>query len=140
MLEANTAYWDKNRFPRLKRIIFDNTLDQKEAVELVKTGEGRVDLVTELSPLNTLQVARSPFAKVVKTRGGFVSVFGLINMRKAGSPWRDERLRRAVNLALNREDIIRYAAKGNGVMIPALLQERIFGYNPDLSPYAFDQD
>ena len=68
MLEANTGYWDKNRFPRLQRIIFDNTLDQKEAVELVKTGEGRVDLVTELSPLNTLQVAQSPSAKVVKTQ------------------------------------------------------------------------
>ena len=138
MLEANTGYWDKNRFPRLKRIIFDNTLEQKEAVELVKSGEGRVDLVTELSPLNTLQVAQSPFARVVKTRGGFVTVFGLINMRKAGSPWRDVRLRQAVNFALNREDIIRYAAKGNGVIIPALLPEKIFGYNPDLSPYPFD--
>ncbi len=138
MLEANTEYWDKNRFPRLKRIIFDNTLDQKEAVELVKNGEGRVDLVTELSPLNTLQVAQSPFAKVVKSRGSFATVLGLINMRKAGSPWHDVRLRQAVNFALNRQDIIRYAAKGNGVIVPALLPVKIFGYNPDLSPYPFD--
>lgn len=138
MLEANDQYWDKNRLPRLKRIIFDNTLDQKEAVELVKTGEGRVDLVTELSPLDTLPVAQSPFAKVVKNRRGLVSMFGLINMRKAESPWRDVRLRRAVNFALNREDIIRYAAKGNGVIIPALLPIGIFGYNPNLSPYPFD--
>ncbi len=137
-MEANTGYWDKNRFPRLKRIIFDNTLDQKEALELVKSGEGRVDLVTELSPLNTLQVAQSPFAKVVKNRGGFVTVFGLINMHKTGSPWHDVRLRRAVNFALNRQDIIRYAAKGNGVIVPALLPVKIFGYNPDLSPYPFD--
>jgi peptide/nickel transport system substrate-binding protein len=138
VLEANAEYWDKNRFPRLKRIIFDNTLDQKEAVELVKTGEGRVDLVTELSPLNTLRVAQSPFAKVVKNRRSFVTVFGLINMRKAGSPWRDVRLRQAVNFALNRQDIIRYAAKGNGVIVPALLPVKTFGYNPDLSPYPFD--
>jgi len=138
VLEANDRYWDKNRLPRLKRIIFDNTLDQKEAVELLKTGEGRVDLVTELSPLDTLPVAQSPFAKVVKIRRGFVSVFGMINMRKAGSPWRDVRLRRAVNYALNREDIIRYAAKGNGVIGPALLPVGIFGFNPNLSPYAFD--
>ena len=66
VLEANDQYWDNNRLPRLKRIIFDNTLDQKEAVELLKTGEGRVDLVTELSPLDTLPVAQSPFAKIVK--------------------------------------------------------------------------
>ncbi len=54
VLEANMEYWDKDRFPRLKRIIFDNTLDQKEAVELAKTSEGRVDVVTDLSPLDTL--------------------------------------------------------------------------------------
>ena len=67
VLEANTEYWNKSRFPQLKRIIFDNMLDQKEAVELVKITEGRVDLVSELRPLDTLQVAQSPFAKVVKT-------------------------------------------------------------------------
>ena len=81
----------------MHRIVFDNTLSQQEAVELVKTGEGRVDVVTELSPLETLRVAESPFAKVVKNRGSFTTVFGLFNMRKAGSPWRDVRLRQAMN-------------------------------------------
>ncbi len=131
-------YWDEKRFPRLKRIIFDNTLDQKEAVELVKTGEGRVDLVTELSPLDTLRVAQSPFARVMKNRGALATVIGLINMRKAGSPWRDVRLRQAVNFALNREDLIRYAAKGNGEIIPALIPRQGLGYDPDLPPYPFD--
>ena len=60
VLEANPAYWDTTRWPRLQRIVFDNTLAQPEAVELVKTGEGRVDLVSELSPLETLRVAESP--------------------------------------------------------------------------------
>ena len=59
-------------------------------------------------------------------------------MRKAGSPWRDVRLRQAVNLAINREDLIRYATKGNGVIVPALLAVNTFGYDPDLAPYAFD--
>jgi peptide/nickel transport system substrate-binding protein len=104
VLEANTDYWDTHRFPRLKRIVFDNTLDQKEAVELVKTSEGRVDLVTELSPLETLRVAQSPFAQVVKARGSFTTVSGQFNLRKAGSPWSDVRLRQAVNLAINRVD------------------------------------
>jgi hypothetical protein len=45
VLEANLTYWDPARFPRLHRIVFDNTLNQKEAVELIKTSEGRVDLV-----------------------------------------------------------------------------------------------
>jgi peptide/nickel transport system substrate-binding protein len=137
VLEANLAYWNRARFPRLHRIIFDNTLDQKDAVELVKTSEGRVDLVSELSPLDTLRVAQSPFAQVVKNRGSLTTMFGLFNMRRAGSPWTDARLRQAVNVAINREDLIRYAAKGNGVIIPALVPVQGFGYDPDLAPYPF---
>jgi ABC-type transport system substrate-binding protein len=138
VLEANPGYWDTTRLPRLQRIIFDNTLAQHDAVELVKTGEGRVDLVTELSPLETLRVAESPFAKVVKNRNSLGLLFGQFNMRKAGSPWRDVRLRQAANFAINREDLIRYATKGNGVIVPALLAVNTFGYDPDLAPYAFD--
>ena len=72
----------------MHRIVFDNTLSPKEALELVKTGEGRVDLVNELRPLETLRVAESPFAKVVKRRGSLVSVFGQFNMRQAWGLWR----------------------------------------------------
>ena len=138
VLEANTDYWDPSRFPRLQRIVFDNTLSQKEAVELAKTSEGRVDLVTELSPLDTLRVAQSAFATVVKNRGSLWTVFGQFNMRKVESPWHDVRLRRAVNVAINREDFIRYATKGNGVALPALFPVHSFGYNPELAPYPFD--
>src|SRR5262249_37432079 len=80
VLEANPHYWDRTRLPRVKRIVFDNTPSQQEAVELVKTTEGRVDLVSELRPLDTLRVAESPFAKVVKNRGSLISVFGLFNI------------------------------------------------------------
>jgi peptide/nickel transport system substrate-binding protein len=138
VLEANLDYWDKTRLPQLQRIVFDNALEQRDAVELVKTGEGRVDLVTELNPLETLRVAQSPFANVVKRRGTLSSVFGMFNMRKANSPWQDIRLRQAANLAINREDLIRYAAKGNGVIIPALVPVQGFGYDPELAPYPFD--
>jgi peptide/nickel transport system substrate-binding protein len=124
--------------PRLKRIVFDNTLSQKEAVELVKTGEGQVDLVTGLSPLETLRVAKSPHAMVVKNRGSLGTVFGRFNMRKTKSPWHDVRLRQAVNFSVNRSLLTRYAAKGNGVIIPSLIPQQGFGYDPDLAPYPFD--
>ncbi len=138
VLEANGDYWDRGRSPRVKRIVFDNTLSQKDAVDLVKSGEGRMDLVTDLSPVETLRVAQSSYATVVKNRGGLLTVFGQFNMRKTASPWRDVRLRQALNYAINRSDLIQYAAKGNGVVIPALIPAQEFGYDPNLTPYAFD--
>lgn len=140
VLKANEAYWDSARRPKLKRIVFDNRLSQKEAVKLVKTQEGRVDLVTGLSPLETLRVAQSEFANVVKSRGSLSTLFGRINMRKTDSPWLDLRLRQALNFSIDRADLIRYAAKGNGVIIPALVPVSGFGYNLDLIPYDFAPD
>jgi peptide/nickel transport system substrate-binding protein len=138
VLEAHLEYWDASRFPRLQRIIFDNTVSQKEAIERVKADEGRIDLLTDLSPLETLRVAQSPAAQVVKNRGSLTTVFGFFNMRKARSPWHKLRLRQAVNYAINRDDLIRYATKGNGVIIPALVPAPGFGYDPTLAPYPFD--
>ena len=115
-----------------------STVVPQEAVELVKTTEGRVDLVSELRPLDTLRVAESPLAQVVKNRESLVAVSGWLNMRKAGSRWGDIRLRQAVNLAINREDLIRYATRGNGVIIPGIVSAQSFGYNHDLAPYPFD--
>jgi ABC-type transport system substrate-binding protein len=137
VLEAHLGYWSPKRFPRLQRIVFDNTLSQKEALELIKTGEGHVDLLAGLSPLETLRVAESPFAKVVKDRKVARTMFGFFNMRKTGTPWRDIRLCQAVNYAINREDLIRYAAKGNGVIVPALLGSQTTGSDHDLAPYSF---
>ena len=50
------------------------------------------------------------------------------------------RLRTAcgVYYAINRADLLRYAAKGNGVLIPALLAPVALGYDPELAPYLFD--
>jgi peptide/nickel transport system substrate-binding protein len=140
VLEANDAYWDTSRLPRLRRVVFDNTIGPKEAVELVKTSEGQVDLVTGLSPLETLRVAQSPFAMVVKNRGGLGTVFGRFNMRKPGSPWQDIRVRQAANLSMHRTDLTLYATKGNGVVIPALVPMHGFGFDPKLAPYPFDPD
>jgi peptide/nickel transport system substrate-binding protein len=50
------------------------------------------------------------------------------------------RLRQAVNVAINRKDLIRYATKGNGEIIPALLPPEAFGYAPTLAPYPFEPE
>ena len=41
---------------------------------------------------------------------------------------------------LSRIRRIRYATKGNGVIIPALLPVQAVGYDPALAPYAFAPD
>jgi ABC-type transport system substrate-binding protein len=138
VLEAYPGYWDKTRLPQVQRLVFDHTLTHQEAQERVMTTEGQVDLFVDTRPLDTLRVAQSPFAKVVKERSMLTAVLGLFNTRKANSPWHNLRLRQAVNYAINREDFLRYAVKGNGVLVPALLPPGAVGFDATLPPYPFD--
>jgi len=113
VLEAYEDYWDP-RYPKVQRLIFDNTLigDRKEAMRLCRESEGAVDIVNFIRPLDTLKVAESPFAKVVKSKD--IAFLGyLVNQRKTDSKWRDIRLRRALNYAINRKELWKYAAKGH---------------------------
>ena len=76
VLEANTRYWDRSRFPRVERIVFGNTLSQANALKLLMRGDRRVDMVAGRSPRDSLEVAQSAHAKVVKNRNFLGTVFG----------------------------------------------------------------
>jgi peptide/nickel transport system substrate-binding protein len=113
VLEAFEDYWD-HRYPKVKRVIFENRLlgDRKEAMRLSRETEGAVDIVTHIRPLDTLKVAESPFAKVIKSKD-VTLLLGWFNQRKRDSKWGDIRLRKAVNYAVNRKELWKYGAKGN---------------------------
>jgi peptide/nickel transport system substrate-binding protein len=139
VLEAYEDYWDP-QYPKVKRVLFDNTLigNRKEAMRLCKETEGSVDIVTQIRPLDTLKVAMSKFAKVVKSRD--VTLFGAwFNQRKRDSKWRDVRLRRALNYAINRKELWKYGAKGNAYNLEGFgIPPGAYGHNPNLTPWTYD--
>jgi peptide/nickel transport system substrate-binding protein len=138
VLEAYERYWDR-RFPMLKRVIFKNNLlgDREEAIRLCRDEEGFVDIVSFLRPLDTLRVAESVFAKVVKCKD-ITLLYALFNQRQRDSEWKDIRLRKAVNHAINREELLRYAARGNAYNLGGFLPAGAYGHNPDLNIYTYD--
>jgi len=138
VLEAYEGYWD-TRYPKVKTVIFDNTLlkDREEAMRLCRETEGAVDIVSFIRPLDTLKVAQSPFAKVVKSRD-FTQTHSAINQRKKNSKWRDIRLRKALSYALNREELLKYGAKGNAYNLGGHIPPGARGHNPNLTLYTYD--
>jgi peptide/nickel transport system substrate-binding protein len=139
VLEAYEGYWDR-RYPKVEKVIFDNTLigDRKEAMRLCREKEGAVDIVSNIRPLDTLKVAMSPFAKVVKSKDVSL-LWGNFNQRKTGSKWRDIRLRKALNYAINRKELWKYAAKGNAYNLEGFFPPAgAYGHNPNLTPYTYD--
>jgi peptide/nickel transport system substrate-binding protein len=138
VLEAYDGYWD-TRYPKVKTVIFDNTLanNREEAVKRCIEAEGKVDIVSFIRPLDTLRVAKSPFAKVVKSKN-FTQTHSAINQRKENSKWRDIRLRKALNYALDREELFQYGAKGNAYNLGGHIPPGARGHNPNLTLYNYD--
>jgi peptide/nickel transport system substrate-binding protein len=138
VLEAYDKYWDP-RYPKVKTVIFENTLmkDVEETTRLCRETEGKVDIVSFIRPLDTLKVATSPFARVVKSRDSTQTHSG-INQRKEGSKWRDIRLRKALNYAINREELLEYGVKGNAYNLGGHIPPGAQGHNPNLTLYTYD--
>jgi peptide/nickel transport system substrate-binding protein len=121
--------------------VFNNLLTgkRKEAMDLCMKSEGNVDIVSRIRPLDTLKVALSPYAKIVKSRD-VTWPRGLYNMRKNGSIFKDIRVRKALNYALNREEVRKFAAKGNAYNIGGCIPHNAFGHNPDVKPFHYDTE
>jgi peptide/nickel transport system substrate-binding protein len=108
-------------------------------MRLCREVTGAVDIVSHIRPLDTLKVAESPYAKVVKSRD--VTYLGCcINQRKTRSKWRDIRLRKALNYAVNREELRKYGAKGNAYNLGGFIPPGAFGYDPNLTLYTYDTE
>lgn len=131
VLMVNDSYW-KPGLPKLKELRF-RFLPFNDQVEALMRGE--VDLLTEMPGTWTLKAKENPKTDVLK-RASFYTVVGLFNTSKG--PLSDVRVRRAINFAINREELIRYDLLGNGVPLASITMPGEIGHNASLVPYPFD--
>lgn len=134
-LAPNPNYWNKARMPKAT-FQFDNVISKAEALDEVMKG-GKVDIVTELSVAEAKQVAKSKHAHVVESKAKTVLV-GVFNQKTTASKWNDVNLRKAVNIAVDRAQVVKNGMGGYGTVIPSMIMPGQFGSNPDLKPYAYN--
>ncbi len=135
VLEANTDHWNKERGPRLERVVFRNDVGHAEALDLVCDTEGEIDVVTEVSPSDAARVKDSEHGDLV-TIDAMRVVSGLINRNAA--PFDDARVRRALNLAVDRERLIGEAFFGYAHPVAAMAPPYSWESPDDLEPYPHD--
>jgi peptide/nickel transport system substrate-binding protein len=131
-LVANPDYWKKGH-PKIQKITFIRHTP-KEALRAVI--EGRVDLVTNMIPKDTLKVAESPHSKVIKGRQDVRWAAGYLNLMSPHTfPLRSIRVREALNYAINKKELFRYAFKANAVEMRGILTEKSGVDLSDTEPY-----
>lgn len=135
-LVRNDQYWGEK--PHLEKLIFmfipTNKLSKKEQLQALL--EGKIDLVTELPGIHSLRVQKNPKTKVIKvTNQPKVYKMQLNSLKK---PFDNKEIRKAVNIALNRDMLIRVLANGNGRKIAVNTLPIQFGHKSSLKPYKYD--
>lgn len=136
VLEANTDHWNKDRGPRLEKIVYVNDLDPAEALDKVCDAEGEIDIVSEVSFEDAQRVIDSEHAHLV-TIDAMRIVSGLINRDREFMD--DVRVRKALNLAVDKARLIEDHFKGYAHPVSAM-SPPYSGAPTDIEPYPHDPD
>jgi peptide/nickel transport system substrate-binding protein len=121
-LEAFDGYWRKA--PSVKRLVFRSVPDETTRAAALKRGE--VDIAYFLNGPVAEEVRRTPGLKLVATRTNTVFFLDFVEQWDAKSPWRDQRVRLAASLAIDRKAINEAESLGfsglTGNIVPAHME------------------
>ncbi len=130
VLERNPEYWRANEgLPRLDGIRFIQIPDAGTKLTALRTGE--VHWIDAVPPQDIVSLDAEAGITVGRVPGGDYHYFALNQKRK---PFDDVRVRRAIAMAINREEITDAAqfgaATANQTAIPASNEAWFFDYTP----------
>jgi len=138
VLEANRRHWNAAiRGPRIERAVFRNDLSPSEALDLCLTTDGEVDIVTEVSPADAARVEASEYADLVTIQANRVLTC-IINRGAGDVPLSNVDVRRALNLAVDRQRIIAEGLAGYATPLSALTSPWCSGFPAGAAPYDHD--
>ena len=142
VLEAFPAY--RLGRPPIDVVEFQVVPDARERIRRLR--EGRVHLIVDVSPEEMAGLVSAPGIRTV-SYGGLRALFLVMdcaresNPRVSGptNPFRDARVRRALALAIDADDLVRRALGGYGERVNQLPTPKEFGYDPGLPRRSVDR-
>jgi peptide/nickel transport system substrate-binding protein len=132
-LEANPDYWAGK--PQVQKVTFKPIPEFSTRLSALLAGE--VDIIQSVPTHAVDQVNNSGNAKVVSVPSSRVNYVALNNL-KADSPFKDVRVRQAMNYAIDVDSIIKFVLDGKATRMPGALSEINPEVNKSLKPYPFD--
>ena len=110
-LSRFAGYWDKNRVPRVEKMIYSPIFEANTRTTALVSGQ--VDWIEAVAP-DTVELIKARGAKLVSNP--YPQVWGYALNVKAPSPYADIRVRKAVSLAIDRDGMTKVL---NGLSVPA---------------------
>ena len=124
-------YWG-GRQP-IDNLVFSIT--PNAAVRLTKLKAGECHIMTFPAPDSVTEIEADPNLDVLSQEGFNI---GYMAMNTSRPPFDDVRVRRAVNMAIDKEAIIEAVYRGAGVSAKNPLPPTMWGYNEEIQDYPYD--
>lgn len=131
VLPANENYW-MNGYPKVKGLVFLFLHPEKALKPLFG---GKIHIIVDLPGTQTHFTREHPKVNIIKEPTFRVLAFSFDYSSKYLS---NLKVRKALNYAINKRDLIRYDLLGNGRQIATLSMPGEEGYNPCLKPYKYN--
>ena len=103
--------------------MFDNIISKADALKAVASGDKSMDIVTQLTPQDAKAFDGHGHAHIQSDDAKTV-LAGVFNQTGANSPWKNIKLRQAMNMAVDRAALLKDAGGGYGVLMPATTPPR----------------
>ncbi len=134
VLEAYDGYW--RHVPHVKRLVMKSVPEGTTRLAMLKNGEA--DIAYAFDGPEAEEVKRDPKLLLVDTRHASINWIEFADQWNPSSPWHDQRVRLAVNYALDRQAISDAACVGycppTGVIVPRVMEYALpvepMPYNP----------
>ena len=134
VLTANPYAWQPPNIPRVEIYqLFDH------ATRLQAALSRQLDVVGNLRP-EQLDFLRERGYRVQIDPGKQILSIGFDTTGQQDSPFRDRRVRQAINLAVDKETIARVITAGTAAPAGQGASPMTFGYNPEVAPYPYEPE
>lgn len=142
VLKANPDYWGKSEFPNeISEIIYTPIASSATRVAALLSGE--VDFIQDVPVQDLARVDQQDNLKVLKTSQNRTIFFGmnvagddLENDNVEGkNPFADVRVRKAMNMAINREAIQKVVMRGQSAPTGVIMPPFVNGWTEELDQY-----
>lgn len=132
VLERNNEYWGEKA--KVDKLVFKFT--KENAVRASELMTGAVDAMDGVDP-NDVKRLEEAGMKVIKDPGMNINYFAFFCNKK---PFDNPKLRQAVSMAINRDNLTNYLYQGFAQTANGPLPSFMPGYDPNLKPLPYDPE
>lgn len=129
----NNEYWGAQA--KVKKVVYQAVPDVVTRLAMLRAGD--LDIAQILPPQAITSLESTEKFEIMQTPIGRCRMVGL-NMSRA--PFSDSRMRRAVNMAVNRQDLVQYVLNGVGQAAVSMYPPMIYWSNDQLKGSAYDPE